>query len=120
MSRLSCLRVEQRDDVCIVHLEGQGSVAEALREELATLLATVGPRNVLVDLHGNFAVGDCQLFSATFKGEMVRFNSNVKARGGALRICGMCNVVRDAFRASNLDGTLLAIYDSAEEALVDF
>ena len=40
--------------------------------------------------------------------------------GGTMKLCGMCESVRDAFRGLNLDGTVFQIYDTLDEALASF
>lgn len=40
--------------------------------------------------------------------------------GGDLKLCGMCEPVRDTFSMLNLDGSVLSIYDSESDALTAF
>ncbi len=51
---------------------------------------------------------------------LLRAKKRLLLQDGELRLCGMRRTVRDAYRILNLDGTVFQIYDSVDQATMNF
>ena len=110
--------VQQIQDVTVVHLSDP-RLSDALdvshmEEELLRLVDERQPPKLLV----NFGrVIHC---STSVINALLRAKKKLIAQGGKLKLCGMRDTLREAYRILNLDGTVFEIYDSAAEGLWTF
>jgi anti-anti-sigma factor len=86
----------------------------SLQDELMELVEHEQPQKVIVDFS---RVLHCS--TAVMNG-LLRAKKRIKANGGELRLCGMIEPIRDAYRMLNLDGTVFQIHDSPDEARAAF
>ncbi|MBI2477288.1 MAG: STAS domain-containing protein [Planctomycetia bacterium] len=118
-------KFEWRKDVLIVVLRDQSYWAEEdLSAELFELVESQRPSKLLLDFADGLG-GSCSTYSfmygdAIFTEVLFRVRRKVNAAGGALKLCGMAEFVRESYRMSNLDGTVFDIHDSVEGALAAF
>ena len=112
------MQLEKRTigDVAIVKVTGRltlEEIPEAMLHETVRALVERGHRKVLVDLAAVPYVDSAGL------GELVRTNSLVKNRGGALKVSGPTHRIREMFVLTRLT-KVLGIYDHESEALDSF
>jgi len=112
------LAVEPRGNVAVVQLLdsklADALVVSELQEEMLELIETENPTNVLVSFTG---VNQCS--TAVING-LLRAKKRIMADGGQLKLCGMNDMIREAYRMLNLDGTVFKIYENADDALDAF
>ena len=86
----------------------------ALQDELLSLFDQEQPRRTVVDFT---RVSHCS--TAVING-LLRAKKRIQANDGQLKLCGMINSIRDAYKMLNLDGTVFQIYDNLDDALDSF
>lgn len=106
------IRVEQRDGVTIVRLEGERATLQnawEFRNALSEIVEN-GENRVLVDLSPvNFA-------DSSFLGVLIHFFKVLVRRDGELKVAGLNSNLKILFEMANLT-RLFDIYDSVEDAL---
>ena len=112
------MQLEKRTvgDVAIVKVTGRitlEDIPEAMLHETVRGLVERGHRKVVVDLAAVPFVDSAGL------GELVRTNSLVKNRGGALKVSGATHRIREMFVLTRLT-KVLGLYDHESEALDSF
>ena len=118
VSRMSSYRfftTEQNGGVTIVspvdpYLQGT-ALAELLRHELLQIVDTTGSESVVVDFR------NVKLISSSVVSSLLGVKRHLKAANTPFLLCGMSDSLRHVFRTLNLDGTILTIVDSVEQAL---
>lgn len=102
------------DDATIAMLLEEHLIDEVLVQEVANQLSELiendGPSDLILDLSLVTIVGSSML------GKLVTLNKKVKSAGGTLRLCGIPPQLYEVFAITKLN-TLLAIYDSRQQAL---
>jgi anti-anti-sigma regulatory factor len=82
-----------------------------LQDEILDLLEKQSPVKLLVDFE---AVGRCTTEVISI---MLRAKKRLHPRGAHLGLCGMKDVVREAYQLLNLDGTVFMIYADRERGV---
>jgi anti-anti-sigma factor len=90
-----------------------GQQAEAVAEELRSLLKDFGSRRLLVDFSNVASLASLML------GKLVNLNREAEAVGGRLALCNLKPVIYEIFDVTRLS-KILAIYRSESEALMSF
>ncbi len=112
------LDVQELDDVLVLHLRdprlADAIMVEELESQLLAIVSTYAPTKVVVNFAG---VGFC---STSVINGLLRTKKRLKATGGELRLCGMKDVIREAYRILNLDGTVFTICDDVASAIRSF
>jgi anti-anti-sigma factor len=110
--------VQQHVDVTVMHLLdhhvldlGQINV---LRDEMLRFIDEHQPKKLLVNFGG---VTAC---SSQMIGCLITVWKHLAAEGGAMKLCGMHDYIRESFRITKLEGRVFEIYTSAPEALRAF
>lgn len=108
------LEVETREDVSIARFTRQvslcGQLAEAVAEQLVSLLSELGRQRLLVDF------GNVQSLTSYMLGQLVRLNRTAEANGGRLALFNLSPYVRQIVEVARLD-LLLSLYDDESAAL---
>ncbi len=112
------LSVQSVDGVTVVQvltpkLSDSLTVSE-FQDELLEVIESELPTKVVISFKG---VLHCS--TAIING-LLRAKKRLLAHEGSLRLCGMDEVVRDAYRMLHLDGTVFDIDDKLEESLAAF
>ena len=89
-------------------------IVSELQDELVTFVETLRPKKVLVSFE---LVTHCS--TAVING-LLRAKKRVLADKGCLKLCGMTDTIRDAYKMLNLDGTVFEIYDDSDGAVKSF
>jgi len=110
--------VQASDGVTVVQiltpkLSDSLTVSE-FQDELLGMLESEQPKNVVVSFNG---VLHCS--TAVING-LLRAKKRLLTIDGGLRLCGMTDVIRDAYRLLHLDGTVFDIDETLEESLAGF
>ncbi len=110
--------VQLVDDVAVVQvlapkLSDSLTVSE-FQDELLGMIETDQPKKLVVSFKG---VLHCS--TAIING-LLRAKKQLLVGDGSLRLCGMSEVIRDAYRMLHLDGTVFDIDDTLEESLAAF
>lgn len=118
MSEFHHIRWEEHGDVTVVRLvDNQLSdlmIQGDLRTELDELVSQRKPRKLLVSF-------DVVTFTTTGAIEtLLRLRKCVQEYGGEVKLCGMSDLVRQAFRVLNLEGRMFEICDSEEAGVAAF
>jgi anti-anti-sigma regulatory factor len=118
MYRHKYFKVERQGDVPVIHLVDARffdhiNIAE-LADELADFLEAEKPRKLLLNFAG---ITHCP---TEFMGSVLSTRERVAAHGGEVKLYGMSAGIRELFKVSRLDGTVLGIYDTADDALKAF
>ncbi len=110
--------VEPRANVIVVQLIdpklADSLMVTELQDELLNMIEMENPTNVVISFHG---VTHCS--TAVING-LLRAKKRLMADGGQIKLSGMNQMIREAYRMLNLDGTVFMIYDTLEEALDAF
>lgn len=86
----------------------------AIHDELAELIESERPLQLLLNFG---AVSRC---SSEMISTLLKIRQLVLFYGCELKLCGLREAIREAYRILNLDGTVFDIYDSATDAIVAF
>lgn len=118
MTRYKYFKVERQGDVPVIHLiDAQFfehiNIAE-LADDLADFLEAEKPGKLLLNFAG---ITRCP---TEFIGSVLSTRERVAARGGEVKLYGMSAGIRELFKVTKLEGTVLAIYDTADDALKAF
>ena len=110
--------VQSEGDVLILHMADprlfETLLVNELEDELLNIIDQRQPTKVIV----NFArVTHC---STSVINGLLRGKKRLTRIDGALKLCGMRDTVREAYRILNLDGTVFEIYDDVAAALRTF
>jgi len=89
------------------------NVISQIAEELNRLLESPVPPSLLLDFK------DVEHLSSAALGMLIILNSNVKRRGGRLKMCGIRPEIREVFEITRLD-KLFEIHDDAAQAVAGF
>ena len=84
------------------------------QDELLEMIDTDHPQKLVVSFKGVL-----QCSTAIING-LLRAKKQLLVGDGSLRLCGMIEVIREAYRMLNLDGTTFDIDDTLEESLAAF
>lgn len=84
------------------------------QDELLDMIDTDRPLRVVVSFKG---VQHCS--TAVING-LLRAKKRLLVADGSLRLCGMIEVIRDAYRMLHLDGTVFEIDETLEASLAAF
>jgi anti-anti-sigma factor len=110
--------VEPKGNVAVIQLLdaklADALVVTELQDELLDFIEGENPTNVLVSFNG---VNQCS--TAVING-LLRAKKRLMADGGQLKLCGMNDMIREAYRMLNLDGTVFKIYGTEDDALDEF
>jgi len=88
-------------------------VAE-LDDELIAYVDGLQPHHLVINFR---RVTQC---STAVINSVLRAKKRLVARNGAVKLCGMNDAIRSAYRMLNLDGTVFNIYDDVEAAIAAF
>lgn len=112
------LVVSTENDILVVHLIDpklfDTTTVTALQDELLRVVATERPSKAIVDFS---RVVHCS--TAVING-LLRAKKRILTSGGQLKLCGMTDAIRDAYRMLNLDGTVFQIHDTLDDAIGAF
>lgn len=118
MSDQKHFEVQVQGDVCMIHLIDpklfDTLIVTELQDELLEYIESEQPQKLLV----NF--GGVTLCSTAVINGVLRAKKRLLDYGGRLKLCGMRDSVREAYRMLNLDGTVFEIYDHASDAINAF
>ena len=92
------------------HLQGE-TVAEFLKLELLKIVDDLSPQMTVVDFR------NVNIVSTSVISCFLYVNSRLGTRGIKLKLAGMSETLRHIFRTLQLDGTVLQIYETVDEAL---
>lgn len=103
------------DDVTVVQvlspkLSDSLTVSE-FQDELLELIESDSPQHMVISFNG---VLHCS--TAVING-LLRAKKRLIAEDASLRLCGMSEVIRDAYRMLHLDGSVFDIDDTLEDSL---
>tara|TARA_B100000674_G_C37728124_1_gene863028 strand:+ start:282 stop:710 length:429 start_codon:yes stop_codon:yes gene_type:complete len=106
---------EKRDDTLIAqlidsHLQGD-MVAEQLKQELLQAVDAESPKMVVIDLR------NVDIISTMVISTFLYANSRLGASGIKFKLTELSQPLRQIFRELHLDGAILQIYESIDEAL---
>ena len=118
MAEFRHFSVQLMDGVTVVQvlaprLTDSLTVAE-FQDELLEMIESDLPDKVVVSFKG---VVHCS--TAVING-LLRAKKRLLTINGSLRLCGMMEVIRDAYRILNLDGTVFHIDEALEDSLAAF
>jgi anti-anti-sigma regulatory factor len=118
MTNYERFEIQTQKDVTIVHLADpklfETVMVSELEDELLALIEERRPKKVLV----NFArVTHCS--TAVING-LLRAKKRLVGEGGDLKLCGMKDTIREAYRILNLDGTAFVICEDVPAGLKAF
>ena len=118
VSEYQHLIVRREHDVLVIELVDpklfDTITVTQLQEELLRLVDTERPSRAIVDFS---RVLHCS--TAVING-LLRAKRRIVSNGGELKLCGMTDGIRDAYKMLNLDGTVFQIYDTWEDAVLAF
>jgi anti-anti-sigma factor len=118
MSDYEHFRIRNVDDVLIIELVDPKlfdvSIVMAWQEELLRLVDRELPTRAIIDFS---RVEHC---STSVINGLLSAKKRISRNGGVLKLCGMIETIRDAYRMLNLDGTVFQIYDTVDDALSAF
>jgi anti-anti-sigma regulatory factor len=118
MADYAHFKVLDHDGVTIVELMDENLVdrllINELQDELVAFVENERPQKLLIDFHG---VTRC---STEPINALLRARKRLAPYNGSLKLCGMSNDIRQAFRILRLDGTIFEIYDARPAALAQF
>lgn len=111
-------KLEVAGDVYVIHLNDPKlfeivTVSE-LQDQLLKLVDEQSPNKVVVDFTD---VAHCS--TAVVNG-LLRVKKRVVKAGGQLKLSGMSETIREAYRLLNLDGTVFHIYPTRDDAVAAF
>ena len=89
-------------------------LVSGLDDELIGYIEDKQPLHMVIDFR---RVTQC---STAVINSVLRAKKRVVANGGLVKLCGMNEAIRGAYRMLNLDGTVFQIYDSVDNALDAF
>lgn len=109
--------VEKRDNTLIAqlidsHLQGD-MVAEQLKQELLQAVDAEAPKMVIIDLR------NVDIISTMVISTFLYANSRLGASGIKFKLAELSQPLRQIFRELHLDGAILQIYESIDEALTN-
>ncbi|MDP6556359.1 MAG: STAS domain-containing protein [Pirellulaceae bacterium] len=110
--------VQLVDDVAVLQvlaprLSDSLTVSE-FQDELLEMIETELPKELVVSFKGVLCCS-----TAVING-LLRAKKQLLVSDGSLRLCGMSDVIREAYRMLHLDGTVFDIDDTLEESLAAF
>lgn len=112
------LMVRLEGDVLVIELIDpklfDTTTVTQLQDELLRLVDAERPSKAIVDF---VRVVHCS--TAVING-LLRAKRRLTANNGALKLCGMTEGIRDAYKMLNLDGTVFQIYDALKDAIAAF
>ena len=118
MSDFQHFRVKRADDILIVELVDpllfDVAVVMAWQDELLRLVGLELPKRAIVDFS---QVEHC---STSVINGLLSAKKRITKNGGQMKLCGMLEPIRDAYRMLNLDGTVFLIYDTLDDAVAAF
>ncbi len=107
--------VERAPGVLSVHITEPQlngiSTADIIRTELQTLVREEHPAKVVIDMTPVKMLGSAIISS------ILAVRNRLVQQGGQLVLCNVPMPIRDIYRTLNLEGTLLPVYDSLDDAL---
>ena len=112
------LMVRREDNVLVIELIDpklfDTTTVTQLQDELLRLVDAERPSKAIVDF---VRVVHCS--TAVING-LLRAKRRIATNGGELKLCGMTDGIRDAYKMLNLDGTVFQIYDTLKNAIDAF
>ena len=90
------------------------AIVTAWQEELLKLMELERPEKAIIDFSH---VEHC---STSVINGLLRAKKRISSHGGQLKLCGMSEPIRDAYRMLNLDGTVFMIYDNIDDTVAAF
>ena len=118
MAEFQRFELQQNEDVTILHLADpklfDALTISELEDELLKMIDELKPPKVLVNFAPSSIARHRSLMASC------RTKKKLLAINGQIKLCGMRDTLREAYRLLNLEGTVFQIYDSANEALWDF
>ena len=118
MTEIPFFDVVQHGDVTVLRLADSAYFDvpeyEAMRDRLLDFVEREQPRRVVVDF------SSVQYCSTAVVASLLMVKNRVESQGGQIKLCGMNNTVRDAFRMLKLDGTLFDIHGVETAAIEAF
>jgi anti-anti-sigma factor len=118
MSDFHHFRVRHADDVLIVELVDpllfDVAIVMAWQEEFLRLVDLELPKRAIVDFS---QVEHC---STSVVNGLLSAKKRITRNGGQIKLCGMVEPIRDAYRMLNLDGTVFLIYETIDDAVAAF
>jgi len=110
--------IQTEGDVLILNMADprlfETLLVNELEDELLSIIDQQQPAKVVVNFE---RVTHC---STSVINGLLRGKKRLKRTGGSLKLCGMRDTVREAYRILNLDGTVFEIYDDVSAALKSF
>jgi len=118
MSDYKRFDVQNEGDVLILNMADprlfETLLVNELEDELLSIIDQRQPMKVVVNFE---RVTHC---STSVINGLLRVKKRLTRTGGSLKLCGMRDTVREAYRILNLDGTVFQIYDDLSPALKSF
>lgn len=117
MSNFRHFEIQQVGDISVLALRDpklfDSLIVSELQDELFAFADDTKPSKVVI----NFAnVSNC---STAVINSLLRLKKKLLPAGGKLRLCGMRETIREAYRMLNLDGTVFDIR-AVDDALTNF
>jgi anti-anti-sigma factor len=110
--------IQTEGDVLVLHMADprlfETLLVNELEDELLSIIDQRQPTKVIVNFE---RVTHC---STSVINGLLRGKKRLTRTGGSLKLCGMRDTVREAYRILNLDGTVFEIYDDVNAALKSF
>lgn len=118
MAKHKHFEIQWAGDVCVVHLSDpklfDTLIVTELQDELMSLIETEKPSKMVV----NFStVTHC---STAVINSLLRAKKRLISEAGKLKLSGMRETVREAYKMLNLDGTVFEIHDKPSDAVAAF
>ena len=118
MSAFVHLRVEQRNNVTVVHIADSQLLdrvlLDELHEELISLTEASQPEQVLISF------GYVQRLGTEAVNTLLTTRKRIAAYGGEMRLCDLHDGIHEIFKVLQLDGSVFNIDTSTAEALATF
>ena len=118
MSNYKHFETQQLDEITEVRLVDpklfETLIVNELQDELLRYLDEQRPRKLLINFG---SVTHCS--TAVING-LLRAKKRLTTEGGQLKLCGMTNSIREAYKMLNLDGTVFEIHDQTADAVKAF
>ena len=87
------------------------AAADILRAELAKLIEDPSLRLLIIDL------SQVKMLASTSLAALLKTQSQMRERGGDLRLCSMPDFIHEIWRVMNLTNTIMPVFETPAQAL---